>query len=117
MVSVNACMMSVEHSVSIRPCLACLDYLGQETKRMENIVDANAELCCATLDDRERKLIVGDSLGHITVYNCLTGVVLKCFPRLPCAVRTLIYSDDKIVIALAGQGTRNNHMPSNYYFM
>lgn len=79
---------------------------GQETKRMSNIVASNAEICCAVLDDRERKLILGDSLGNITVYNCLTGVVLKTFPPLPYAVRTMIYSDDKTVVALAGQGSK-----------
>jgi hypothetical protein len=71
---------------------------------MTNIVGMNAELICATLDDRERKLITGDSLGQIIVYNCLTGIALKTFPTLPYAVRQLIYSEDKTIIALAGQG-------------
>lgn len=78
--------------------------IGLEVKRMSNIVGMNAELLCATLDDRERKLITGDSLGQIIVYNCLTGITLKVFPTLPYAVRQLIYSEDKTIIALVGQG-------------
>jgi len=77
--------------------------IGSEVKRMTDVVGINAEICCAVLDDRERKLIIGDSLGQINIYNCLTGVILKTFPVLPYAVRQLIYSEDKTLIALAGQ--------------
>lgn len=38
------------------------------------------------------------------MYNAITGVVLKKLPPLPYAVRHMIYSDDKTIIAVAGQG-------------
>jgi WD40 repeat protein len=62
------------------------------------------EVTSAVLDDRARKLIVGDSNGHISVYNGLTAAKLKTFPALPFAVRYLIYTPDKTIIAVAGAG-------------
>lgn len=79
---------------------------GEETKKMDRLecIRTGGELLCATLDDRGRKLIIGDSAGGVTVYNCLTGVMLKSFPLLPYSVKFIMYSPDRTVIAVAGPG-------------
>jgi WD40 repeat protein len=77
---------------------------GRLERKLREVVDADGELTCAVMDNRERKLIVGDSLGGIAVYNCITGVVLKHFPTLPFSVRLITYTLDQLVIAVAGVG-------------
>jgi hypothetical protein len=62
------------------------------------------EVTSAVLDDRGRKLIIGDSNGHISVYNGLTAAKLKTFPALPYAIRYLLYTSEKTIIAIAGAG-------------
>ena len=79
---------------------------GDEQMKMENVGNKGpgCECSCAVLDDRLRKLIVGNSDGEIIVYNCISGVKLKQFQTVPFAIRNLIYTPDKTVIALAGPG-------------
>jgi hypothetical protein len=77
---------------------------GYFQSSLPNVVSASSEILCAILDDRKRKLIIGDSLGVVSVYNCLSGVKLKSFASLPYAVRFMIYSPDKLVIVVAGIG-------------
>lgn len=78
---------------------------GDEQMKKENVGGGNGvELTAAVLDDRLRKLIIGDSEGRIVVYNCISGVKLKEFPTVPYAIRYLLYTPNKIVISLAGPG-------------
>lgn len=94
--------------------------LGDEQARLEDLGGAFADVLVSTLDNRNRKVFTGDSSGRITVYNCLTGAKLKQFPLAPSAVRFLVYSPDKTVIAVGGAGdifiyddSSNDELPSD----
>lgn len=83
---------------------------GDEQKKMDRGMlhledDLGNEVMAACLDDRQRKLILGEASGNISVYNILSGVRLKRTAKnIPFGVRDLIYSPDKTIIALAGPG-------------
>ena len=63
------------------------------------------DLQVGVLDDRERKLILGDAAGCISVYNCLSGVRLKTLAtQVPFACRFMLYTPEKILVAIAGPG-------------
>jgi hypothetical protein len=77
---------------------------GEKQYTMENIGGNSFECTVATLDDKFKKLIIGSSNGIISVYNCLTGVKMKSYDPMPSTLCFLIYSPDKTIIALAGNG-------------
>ena len=82
---------------------------GGEQKKMNrdmlHLEGLGNEVISAVLDDRERKLIVGEAGGTISVYNMLSGVRLKrAAIDIPYAIRDMIYTPDKTIIALAGPG-------------
>lgn len=61
--------------------------------RHENICQEEISACC--LDDRKRKIIIGDVTGRITVYNPLNGAFMKATPHdIFCAVHALFYIND-----------------------
>lgn len=93
-------------SIHMKDILFWSAITGDEQMKMENVGNKGpgCECSCAVLDDRLRKLIVGNSEGEIVVYNCISGVKLKQFQTVPFAIRNLIYTPDKTVIALAGPG-------------
>ncbi len=93
-------------TIHMRDILFWSAITGDEQMKMENVGNKGpgCECSCAVLDDRLRKLIVGNSDGEIIVYNCISGVKLKQFQTVPFAIRNLIYTPDKTVIALAGPG-------------
>lgn len=75
---------------------------GEIIKKVSDF--SNSEVVCASLDDRERKLIAGLSDGFIVVFNCLNGAQLRAYGPLPFAIRLLIYTPDKTIICIAGTG-------------
>ena len=77
---------------------------GDEQKKIENIGGHNVDCTAAILDDREAKLLIGDSSGIVSIYNCVNGVKLKEFPSTKLAVRFMLYTPDKTVIVVAGSG-------------
>ena len=76
---------------------------GDRLHKKSDICGPSGELTSACLDDRNRKLILGDSTGIINVYNCLNGAHLKTIPVSNSAISHLLYSPDKTIICLAGQ--------------
>ncbi len=101
--SVNLLMVI---SVHVKHIVFWSAVTGHEQRKMSEAsgLTVGSEVTSAVLDDRLRKLIVGDSNGVISVYNGLTAVKLKEFPSLPFAIRFLIYTPDKTIIAIAGAG-------------
>ena len=77
--------------------------LGCLNSRKDNLA-GTGEMTSATLDDRNRKAICGDSRGKIEIYNCLSGAHLKTLDVSQSAIRHMIYSPDKIIIAISGEG-------------
>lgn len=77
---------------------------GEKQYTMENVGGNSFECTVSTLDDKLKKLIVGSSNGVISVYNCLTGVKMKSYDPMSSTVCFLIYSPDKTIIALSGNG-------------
>ena len=82
---------------------------GDEQKKMNrtmlNLDGIGNEVMSCCLDDRQRKLIIGEASGKISVYNILSGVRLKTTAKnIPFGIRDMIYTPDKIIIALAGPG-------------
>jgi WD40 repeat protein len=74
---------------------------GQLLKKIENIGDSSSiDITAAVLDDRERKVIIGDSNGVVSIYNCATGVILKKYPPISTAVQMIMYSPDKTIIII-----------------
>ena len=77
-----------------------LSYTGKIVKRIEaedlGRTEAAVDITAAVLDDRERKVVTGDSSGVVSVYNCATAVKIKSFPPLPtsglflCSIRHII---------------------------
>lgn len=63
-----------------------------------------SEVHCAVLDDRERKIVLGFSNGVISEYNCLNGLRIKSFPPLHGSIKHLLYSPDRVIIAVVGTG-------------
>ena len=49
--------------------------LGSTTQRLSNIMGEEITACC--LDDRMRKIVIGDNVGRIHVYNPANGVLMK----------------------------------------
>ena len=105
--SYNLLMMITVHSFD---ALFYSAFTGDEQKKMDRSMlnlesGLGNEIMSACLDDRQRKLIVGEASGNISVYNILSGVRLKRTAKnIPFGIRELIYSTDKTVIALAGPG-------------
>ena len=62
------------------------------------------DITAAVLDDRERKIITGDSSGIISIYNIATGVLLKSFLPISTAVQFVMYSPDKTIIVIGSIG-------------
>ena len=58
--------------------------------------DVEITACC--LDDRKRKMVVGDAMGHINVYNHLNGQKMKTSSgrRNASAVISLVYINSTI---------------------
>eukprot|EP01041_Mallomonas_annulata_P000978 gene978-1912_t len=67
--------------------------LGSKTIINENICGEELTACC--MDDRRRKIVIGDILGRIKVYNPINGTPMKsCAGDLKCAVQSLAYVDE-----------------------
>ena len=77
---------------------------GDEQKKMEDVGGHGIDCTAAVLDDREAKLIIGDSSGIVSIYNCVNGVKLKQFPSTKLAIRFILYTPDKTVIVVSGSG-------------
>lgn len=78
---------------------------AERHKTLNNIFgsESHTRVCSACLDDRGRKLYVGDSDGYIGVYNCLNGLKLKSIFVMPhAAIKEMIYTVEKYLIVVAG---------------
>lgn len=78
---------------------------AQRLKNINNIFgsDGVTKACSACLDDRGRKLYVGDSEGTISVFNCLNGLKISSMTIYAGnPIRKLIFSTDKYLIAVGG---------------
>lgn len=74
-------------------------------KTLNNIfgAESHTRICSACLDDRGRKLYIGDTDGYIGVYNCLNGLKLKSIHVMPqAAIRHMVYTMDKYLVVIAG---------------
>ena len=88
------------HSKDIMFWNASMGYLNN---RMQDMA-GTGEITSATLDDRSRKAIIGNSLGEIEVFNCLNGAHLKTIDASQNAIRHMIYTPDKVIIAICSEG-------------
>lgn len=61
----------------------------------------NVKITCATLDDRGRRIIVGDSSGTVRYYNCLNGQLIKKLDSIGIPIKELIYSPDKNLMIIS----------------
>ena len=68
----------------------------------QNII--SNDITAGILDDKERKIIIGTSSGVISIYNCVTGMLLKSFPAISTAIQFIIYSPDKTIIVVGSSG-------------
>ena len=68
----------------------------------QNII--SNDITAGILDDKERKIIIGTSSGVISIYNCVTGILLKSFPAISTAIQFIIYSPDKTIIVVGSSG-------------
>ena len=62
------------------------------------------DITSAVLDDRERKVVTGDSSGVVSVYNCATAVKIKSFPPIPTSVQYVMYTPDKTILVVGTNG-------------
>jgi WD40 repeat protein len=69
-------------------------------KVIGDLVGTHSRITCGILDDRRRRMILGDSNGVVRFFNCLNGVCLKEFNAFVSPVKSLIYCSDKNVIVL-----------------
>jgi WD40 repeat protein len=69
-----------------------------------NMGGPSGELTTATIDSRRKKLVLGDSRGFVTVYNCLSGALLGSLHVSSTALVQMSYSEDKNIICLNSQG-------------
>ena len=69
-------------------------------KQVNGLVGKHSRISCGILDDRRRRMILGDSNGVVRFFNCLNGVCLKAYPPFVSPVKALIYSSDKNVLVL-----------------
>mmetsp|Transcript_9483 Transcript_9483/g.20785 ORF Transcript_9483/g.20785 Transcript_9483/m.20785 type:complete len:1383 (-) Transcript_9483:151-4299(-) len=78
--------------------------IGSKIFAHTNICGEEISACC--LDDRKRKIILGDIKGKIGVYNCSNGALMKTVHKsYGCAVVSLHYYDlAKRFIAGFGRG-------------
>ena len=67
-------------------------------------IAGNAELTCAVLDSRAKKLVLGDSRGVLTIFNCISGALLKTIEASTSSLLHVIYSPDKTILCFTGQG-------------
>ena len=78
------------------------------------------DITAGILDDKERKIIIGTSSGVISIYNCVTGILLKSFPAISTAIQFIIYSPDKTIIVVGSSGDiyilddRDNFVTDDY---
>lgn len=83
--------------------------------RVERSYDARrvcsgADITAACLDDRGRKLVVGDSLGHIWVVNLKNGSVMKQLDPHGGQISELIYCmKERAVLSSAWDGQVHEH--------
>jgi len=81
---------------------------GTIVKRIEaedlGRTDAAVDITSAVLDDRERKVVTGDSSGVVSVYNCATAVKIKSFPPIPSSVQYVMYTPDKTILVIGANG-------------
>ena len=81
---------------------------GTIVKRIEaedlGRTEVAVDITSATLDDRERKVITGDSSGVVSVYNCATAVKIKSFPPIPSSVQYVMYTPDKTILVVGANG-------------
>ncbi len=74
---------------------------GDELMKNSNIVP-QGEITVAILDNREKKLLIGDSQGNLRIYNILSGILIKLIPVSSSSLLQLVYSPDKIILCLTG---------------
>ncbi|CAM9654658.1 unnamed protein product, partial [Phaeothamnion confervicola] len=60
-----------------------------------------ADITAICLDDRERKFLVGDVRGNVTIHNCRNGARMKQLVTQAAAVAALIYSHDEKAVLVA----------------
>jgi len=68
---------------------------GDVHKVIKELVSEHVKITCATLDDRGRRIIIGDTSGTIRYYNCLNGHQIKTLDSIGVPIKELIYSPDK----------------------
>jgi WD40 repeat protein len=88
----NSCIVTAsERNVIVWDAL-----IGSRTFTHVNICGEDITACC--LDDRERKIILGDAAGHVGVYNLSSGALMKSAPDRdsvsPLTVVALRYYDE-----------------------
>jgi WD40 repeat protein len=83
-------------TVSERNVIVWDALIGSKLVANENM--HHQEITAACLDSRKRKMVVGDALGHIYVYNHLNGQRMKTSSgkRNKSAVISLVYLDDAV---------------------
>jgi WD40 repeat protein len=74
---------------------------GDEYKSVKELVSVHVKITCATLDDRGRRIIVGDTSGTIRYYNCLNGHLIKVLDSVGVPIKQLIYSPDKNLMIMS----------------
>ena len=62
---------------------------------VKELVSIHVKITCATLDDRGRRIIVGDTSGTVRYYNCLNGALIKVLDSVGVPIRELVYAPDK----------------------
>jgi len=97
------------------PVMSCIVSCSKERVSIWNLVsreqtvilqltlprDAEITACC--LDDRQRKLFVGDERGHITVFNLMNGARMKLLDPFKGPVTSLSFiAQDRLVVATFG---------------
>jgi len=87
---------SVIITVSERTVIVWDALIGSKTVTCVNIMGGDGEITAACLDDRKRKMVIGNSKGEIRVYNHLNGAEMKTSSGapIPFPVVTLEYMDE-----------------------
>ena len=73
---------------------------GDEYKTIKKLVSEHVKITCGCLDDRGRRIIIGDTSGTIRYYNCLNGHPIKVLDSIGVPIKELTYSKDKNLIIL-----------------
>jgi WD40 repeat protein len=79
---------------------------GEEVKKVDNVgpVASAVNITTAEMDDRQRKVIVGDTRGVVTMYNMCNGIKLKTFPAVSSPIKFIMYSPDRKIIIVTASG-------------